>query len=165
MDICFKPHRNLCWKWICSWLRHFKATDRHVFRSDPYFNEISSLGLLKKNGFWNYFGTNTEHYRQDNSKGFWQKCDVNFIRILDILYCLNLADKIIFFSRKRSFAALFHFCVVLCIVFCVVLVLFVFFLSFCVLPVCKCVLYNCHRVATQLQLTNISHHIIYHNLR
>jgi hypothetical protein len=28
-----------------------------------------------------------------------------------------------------------------------------------VLFVCKCVLYYCHRVATQLQFTNISYHI------
>jgi len=35
---------------------------------------------------------------------------------------------------------------------------------FCVLFVCKCVLYYCHRVATQLQLTNIHIYIysIYH---
>ena len=30
---------------------------------------------------------------------------------------------------------------------------------FCVLFLCKCVLYYCHRVATQLQLTHISYHI------
>jgi hypothetical protein len=62
-----------------------------------------------------------------------------------------------------------YFCVVLCIFvlfyvflccsmyFCVVLYIFV---SFYVLFVCICVLNYCHRVATQLQLTNISHHIV-----
>jgi len=39
-------------------------------------------------------------------------------------------------------------------------VLFVSIVFFYVLFVCKCVLYYCHRVVTQLQL-NISHHIIY----
>jgi hypothetical protein len=37
----------------------------------------------------------------------------------------------------------------LCWVFC-------FIVLFCVLFVCKCVLYYCYRVSTQLQLTNIS---------
>ena len=45
--------------------------------------------------------------------------------------------------------------------FCVVLYI-VCSVSFCVLFACKCVLYYGHRVATQLQLTNISYHIIYH---
>ena len=39
------------------------------------------------------------------------------------------------------------------VVICVVLLLFVLFL-------CKCVLYYCHRVTIQLQLKNISYHIL-----
>ena len=47
-----------------------------------------------------------------------------------------------------------NFCFVLCIVS---------FVSLCVFFVCKCVLYQGHRVATQLRWTNISYHIIsYH---
>ena len=50
---------------------------------------------------------------------------------------------------------LFHVYVLFC-VFC-------FIVLFCVLFVCKCVLYYCHRLSTQLHLTNIYHHIIsYH---
>jgi len=36
---------------------------------------------------------------------------------------------------------------------------FYFIVLFFVLSVCKCVLYYCHRVSIQLQLTNISYHI------
>jgi len=47
----------------------------------------------------------------------------------------------------------------LCVVTCVVC-----FVTFSVLFVCKCVLYYCHRVATQLQLTNISYRSMYIDL-
>ena len=39
---------------------------------------------------------------------------------------------------------------------------FCFIVLFCVLFVCKCVLYYCHRVSTQLQLTNLSYHHCYY---
>ena len=43
------------------------------------------------------------------------------------------------------------------VVICVVLLLFVLFY---VLFVCRCVLYYCHRVTTQLQLTNVSYQFV-----
>jgi hypothetical protein len=55
-------------------------------------------------------------------------------------------------ARTLSKSCVGIFCVVLCIV-C--------FVSFSVLFLCVCVLYYCHRVATQLQL-NISYRITYH---
>ena len=83
-----------------------------------------------------------------------------------------------------SFGSIFYHCIYGC-VFCVLLFIFVNFcyvflllclcvlivmyvpfwvfcyiVMFCLLFVCKCVLYYCHRVSTQLQLTNVSYHII-----
>jgi len=54
---------------------------------------------------------------------------------------------------------MFMFLIVMYVLFCV----FCFILLSYVLFVCKCVLYYCHWVLTQLQSTNISyHHITYH---
>jgi len=47
-------------------------------------------------------------------------------------------------------------CVCILIVMYVPFWVFCFIVLFCVLFVCKCILYYCHWVSSQLQLTNIS---------
>jgi hypothetical protein len=89
----------------------------------------------------------------------WFNSPVCFRRVLPPESCHFLMEIVAYFPNSKSILMYFHrvfkifvlflnFCVVLCIV-C--------FVSFCVLFVCKCVLNYCHRVATQLQLTNISY--------
>jgi hypothetical protein len=50
-------------------------------------------------------------------------------------------------------------CLCILIVIYVLFWIFCFIVFFCVLLLCKCVLYYCHRVTTQLQLKNISCHM------
>jgi hypothetical protein len=70
--------------------------------------------------------------------------------LTEVIPCVFLSCQVNAMAKPRkdgARSALFqNFCVVLCIV-C--------FVSLCVLSVCKCVLYCCTRVATQLQLTSI----------
>jgi hypothetical protein len=79
--------------------------------------------------------------------------------------CIAFFCSMYFLCHSMYFFFYVLFCVVLCIVFVLFYVLFVccsmyclFFVVLCI--VCKCVLYYCHRVSTELQLTNISYHII-----
>ena len=52
-------------------------------------------------------------------------------------------------------------CLCILIVMYVMFCIFCFIVLFCVLFMCKCVPYYCHRVSTQMQLSNISYRIIY----
>jgi hypothetical protein len=67
----------------------------------------------------------------------------HFICILIVMF--------FYYHTMCSFVSL-SILIVMYVPFCV----FCFMVLFCVLFVCKCVLYYCQRVSTQLQLTNIS---------
>jgi len=62
----------------------------------------------------------------------------------EVFPCFFLSCK----ANARARSALFLSSELCCCMYC-------FFVSFCLLFVCKCVLYYCHRVAIQLQFTII----------
>ena len=91
------------------------------------------------------------------------------MQVLCLFLCVNMAwNNITETPKIKSLISCYLCCsVVICavllllcctVVICVVLLLFVLIY---VLFVCKCLLYHCHRVFTQLQLTNISIYKIY----
>jgi hypothetical protein len=86
-----------------------------------------------------------------------------FLFLLIVLFCVLFVLIVLFcvlFVLIVLLRVLFVLFVVLCIVCvnCVFFALFVLIVLFYVLFVCNCVLYYCHRVSTQLQLTNIPYH-------
>jgi hypothetical protein len=86
---------------------------------------------------------------------------ITFFHIVLVPFCIIVYKVVCFVC----------FCLILCIMYfyCYVYVflllrIFCFVVFFYVLFFCKCVLYYCHRVSTQLQLTNIYHIISYHSV-
>ena len=80
---------------------------------------------------------------------------ITFFQILLVPFCITVCIVVCFVC----FCLILLNYVFLLLRLCILIVMYVpfqifcFIVLFCVLFVCKCVLYYCHRVATQLQLT------------
>jgi hypothetical protein len=83
---------------------------------------------------------------------------ITFYRVLLVHFFIHFIYGCMFcmllFNFVNCVFLLLCLCILIVIMFCSVYSVFI--VLFYVLFVCKCVLYYCHRVSTQLQLTNIS---------
>ena len=66
---------------------------------------------------------------------------------------------------KRDDCLVLCFIVLFCVLFSIAFYCVCVTVLFCALFVCQCVLYYCHRVSTQLQLSNISYLCTYNNFK
>jgi len=88
---------------------------------------------------------------------------LSLIVLFYIQFCCSLFRRVVLClcCSMFSFVVLCLCCCTLnYVVLCLIVLFYVLFVSivlFYVLLVCKCVLYYCHRVTTQLQLTDISY--------
>jgi len=83
-----------------------------------------------------------------------------FFHILLVLFCITVYTLVCFVCFYLILNIMFSYCSVY--VFLLLCISFCFIVLFCALFVCQCVLYYCHQVSTQLQLTNISYILSYH---
>jgi hypothetical protein len=74
---------------------------------------------------------------------------VQFLIIVYMVVCFVCFFLILYYI-------ILFLCLCILIVMYVLFCVFCFIVLFCVFFVCQCVLYYCHRLSTQLQLTNIS---------
>jgi len=148
------PYWSTNWLWISVGRARFAHKTGPVYECRVSVHHIAEHHLTA--------APNDACYPKTNVASCWQiKCLINVKAVCyDWLRVFRASSSVVRQmpgqnpQRRGTARTVPNFCVVLCI-FCVVLCI-VCFVSFSVLFVYMCVLNNCHRVATQLQL-NISY--------